>query len=39
MKLVLQRKTGIPIGIDIKIKEFWKTLSRCERVSLEALGF
>lgn len=39
MKLVLQRQTGLPIGIDIKIKENCKTLIRCDRVGLEALGF
>jgi hypothetical protein len=39
MKLVISRNNGVPIGIDIKIKEHWKTLVRCDRVGIETLGF
>ena len=39
VKLVFQRQSGIPMGIDLKVKEHWKTLVRCERVGIEALGF
>lgn len=39
MKLVISRSNGAAIGIDIKIKENWKTLVRCDRIGLEALGF
>ena len=39
MKLVLQKQTNLPVGIEIKVKENWVTIERCGRVKIEALGF